>query len=84
MTSQRKNDDDALAYGEYHGHPEDENRTGDRGFLGDVYHRLRGPAPQQGSSQPVSRIPKLAFRYLGEEGVVWGWAGSSLLKSRFY
>jgi hypothetical protein len=61
MTSQRKKDDDALAYGEYHGDPEEENRAGDRGFLGDVYHRLRGPVPQQGNSQPVSRIPEARF-----------------------
>jgi hypothetical protein len=62
MTSQRKKDDDALAYGDYHGDPEEEHRASDRGFLGDVYHRLRGPAPEQSNSQPVSCVPEARFQ----------------------
>jgi hypothetical protein len=67
MASRRKNDDDSLAYGEYHGGSEEEDRTGDRGFLGDVYHRLRGPAPaQQGPSQPVSLHPRSSLLIIWE------------------
>ena len=40
--------DDDLAYGEYHGGPDEEPQ--DRGFFGDVYHRLR-PRPAPGQEQ---------------------------------
>jgi hypothetical protein len=60
----RKRNDDDLAYGQYHGGPgggdHDEEATGQRGLLGDVYGRLahrpaQGHAPQ--GSAPASVSP---------------------------
>ncbi|KAF2102573.1 phospholipase D/nuclease [Rhizodiscina lignyota] len=40
--------DDPLAYGDYHG--QGEEAEGERGFIGDVYHRIRGRKDQSGAS----------------------------------
>lgn len=48
--------DDDLAYGEYHGHGE-EGQTGDRGFLGDTFHRIIGKDRREDASSLVG-IPR--------------------------
>ncbi|KAF2670312.1 phospholipase D/nuclease [Microthyrium microscopicum] len=47
--SRRRGDDDDLAYGDYHG--PDHGDVEERGFLGDVFHRIDGLRPQQQSDQ---------------------------------
>jgi phospholipase D1/2 len=54
--SHRREDD--LAYGDYHGGEHEE--SSERGFLGDVYHRLRGK-DQADTQGPVSDWPVSAF-----------------------
>ena len=51
VMSRRKEDD--LAYGDYHGGSE-KDESSERGFLGDVYHRLRGSEQSAVSQGPVS------------------------------
>jgi hypothetical protein len=47
--SQRHDDD--LAYGDYHGQGEEE--TEDRGFIGDIFHRIKSSTPSGQDSNQV-------------------------------
>lgn len=68
MASKSSHDDD-LAYGDYHGGPDHDTQDTDRGFFGDVYHRLR-PQPAQGQVRGSSSSPPTAYRtHKGMDGL---------------
>jgi phospholipase D1/2 len=60
----RGHKDDDLAYGEYHGGPED-SAASERGLFGDVYHRLKPTTAEPSSQSDESTMSHLFGKIQG-------------------